>query len=273
MQPPSPRRTRGGAVLVGPSLRARYVPGALIGLPLVSVLLAPFAGAALQQWRRAQLTGGHDSALADLLAPAWVQLLLGAVLLWALFALWALVPMLLTHRVVHLDERAGTLLLRRGLHAIDRADLRDVDHAVGEAERGSIAVIGIRGAGTRGSGPVRTQGAARAQGAVRDRETADGETPVRQWIVPEIGWDSASFDGLRALQAAAGLRPAPSRAELVAENRRVRRAAAHRELADRLGMPWKDEYAHDEAAFQEEFDRVRRVLGGKEPPREGDPRP
>ena len=34
--------------------------------------------------------------------------------------------------------------------------------------------------------------------------TQDPEAPPRQWIVPEVGWDGASFDGLRALQAATG---------------------------------------------------------------------
>ena len=67
---PAPRRTRGGEVLVGPSVRARYLPGALIGLPLVSLLLSPFAGAGLQQWRISRLRGGHDGLLEQLLAPA-----------------------------------------------------------------------------------------------------------------------------------------------------------------------------------------------------------
>ena len=120
-----------------------------------------------------------------------VTVLTGALLLWALFALWAIVPMLVTHRVVHLDEAAGTLTLRKGLRTTDRADLSQVDHAVGEAERGSIALIGLR---------------------ARPRH---GEPEDRQWVVQEIGWDARSFDGLRVLQAAAGLRPAPPRGVLV----------------------------------------------------------
>lgn len=102
---------------------------------------------------------------------------------------------------------------------------------------------------------------------------APEQQEVRQWVVPEIGWDAASFDGLRVLQTAAGFRPAPPREVLVREERRGRVEAAHRELAARLGMPWREEYAHDEDAFQAEFDRVRRVLGGREGPRDGDPRP
>lgn len=243
---PAPRRTRSGEVLVGPSVRARYLPGALIGLPLVSLLLSPFAGAGLQQWRHSRLRAGQDGPLEQLLAPAWTQLLLGALVLWALFALWALVPLLLTRTVVLLDESAGTLRLRKGLRTRDRGQLRQVEYAVGEAVRGSLGLIGVR---------------------------APGQEQARQWVVPEIGWDTASFDGLRTLQAAAGFRPAPPRALLAHEERRVRREAANRELADRLGMPWREEYAHDEAAFQAEFDRVRRVLGGLEDPREGDPRP
>ncbi len=231
---------------MGPSIRSRYLPGALIGLPLVSLLLSPFAGAGLQQWRRSRVLGGHDGALEQLLAPSWVQLLLGALALWVLFALWALVPLLLTRTVVLLDEDAGSLRLRKGLRTRDRARLGEVEYAVGEAVRGSLGLIGVR---------------------------APGQEQVRQWVVPEIGWDPESFDGLRALQAAAGFSPAPPRGELVAEHFRARREATHRELAARLGMPWREEYSHDEAAFRVEFDRVRRVLGGKEDPREGDPRP
>ena len=42
---------------------------------------------------------------------------------------------------------------------------------------------------------------------------------------------------------------------------------ANRELARRVGMPWREEYADDRAAFQRDFDRARRVLGGREPGR------
>lgn len=241
---PAPRRTRSGQVVVGPTVRARYVPAALIGLPLIAVLLSTFAGAALQQWRATRLREGHDGLLEQLLAPAWAQLLLGAIVLWVLFSLWALVPLALTHRVVLFDERAQTLALRRGLRIADRAPLAAVRYVTGDAERGGLALIGL---------------------------AEDGAE--RLWTVPESGWDAAAFDGLRTLQAAAGLRPAPPRAVLVREHRRARRERSHRELAGRLGMPWKEEYGQDEAAFQAEFDRVRRVLGGKEQPREGDPRP
>lgn len=247
---PAPRRTRYGAVVIGPTVRSRYLPGALIGLPLVSVLLSPFAGAGIQQWRHSRLADGHDGRLEQFLAPAGTQLLLGALALWVLFALWALVPLLLTRRVVLFDQEAGTLALRRGLRTVDRAALAHVRYATGDAERGGMGLIGLSGEG----GP-------------------DGEAPERRWVVPESGWDAASFDGLRVLQAAAGMHPAPPRAQVAGENRRARRERKHRELADRLGMPWREEYTHDEAAFQAEFDRVRRVLGGKEPGRDGDPRP
>lgn len=248
---PQPRRTRRGAVIVGPSIGARYRPGALIGLPLISLVLSPFAGAGIQQWLAARTRTGHEGRLEQLLAPAWSQLLIGWLLLWALFALWAIVPMLLTHRVALLEQSTGVLLLRRGPRTVDRAETAEIEYAVGEAERGSIALIGVRAAGER----------------------RRGGQQERRWVIPEIGWDDASFDGLRTLQSAAGLRPAPPRPALVAEARRRRRAELHREYARRLGMPWKEEYARDEEAFQAEFDRIRRVLGGKEPARPGDPRP
>ena len=240
---PAPRRTRSGAVLVGPSIRARYLPGVLIGLPLISLLLSPFAGAGLQQWRRARILDGHRGQLEQMLEPAWTQLLVGALLLWGLFALWAFVPLVFTRRVALLDEQHGALALRKGMRTTDRARTDQVVYAVGEAERGSLALIGIR----------------------------DDAAQERQWLIPEIGWDQASFDGLRMLQTAAGLRAAPPRRVLVDEARRARREQNNRELAQRLGMPWQPDYGHDEGAFQAEFDRVRRVVGGKEPPREGDP--
>lgn len=242
---PSPRRTRDGLVLVGPSLRARYLPGALIGLPMVSLLLAPFAAAGLEQWRDARAAAGAGGPLVTLLEPMAVQMLLGWLLLWALLALWALVPMIATHRVVLLDEAAGTVRLRRGLRAGEPVPVSEVVYAVGEAERGYEALIGI-------GAPDRPE-----------------DQAARQWRVPNIGWDDAGFDGLRALQSAAGLRAAPPRPVLLAESRRLRRAGAHQEMAQRIGMPWREEYAHDDAAFQRDFDHARRVLGGKEPPAGG----
>lgn len=242
---PAPRRSRSGQVLVGPGIRARYLPGVLIGLPLVSLLLSPFAGAGLQQWRRSRLMGGHRGWIEQALQSAWIQLLIGALLLWILFALWAIVPLLFTRTVVLLDEGTGELTLRKGLRTTDRAHVDQVVYAVGEAERGSMALIGIQ----------------------------QGQAEPRQWAIAEIGWDRASFDGLRVLQAAAGLTPAPPRDVLVTEARRARREHNNRELAGRLGMPWQEGYAHDDAAFQAEFDRVRRVLAGKEPRRDGDPEP
>ena len=94
---PAPRRTRSGAVLVGPSIRARYLPGVLIGLPLISLLLSPFAGAGLQQWRRTRILDGNRGPLEQILEPAWTQLLVGALLLWGLFALWALAVSYIPH--------------------------------------------------------------------------------------------------------------------------------------------------------------------------------
>src|SRR5699024_2980770 len=129
-------------------------------------------------------------------------------------------------------------------------------------------------AGTAHRGPGREgRDRIRGGGGRTGAERRRGGQEERRWVIPEIGWDDASFDGLRTLQSAAGLRPAPPRPALVAEARRRRRAELHREYARRLGMPWKEEYARDEEAFQAEFDRIRRVLGGKEPARPGDPRP
>lgn len=278
-----PRRTRDGAVIIGPTLWARARDGLLIGLPLISLVLCTFPGAALQQWRRAQIRAGHDGWLVDLLAPAWMQLLLGFLLLWLLLGACGVLALALTRRVVLLEEDTGRLRLLAGPRVRDRAQLRDVVFAIGEPTPNGMGLIGLRpGAATdpaagEGRHAVDRRGAIDAsQDARTDDESEAGMAPqdeLRRWSLPAVGWDDASFDGLRVLQAAAGLRPAPSRGILLATERRARRTEVNRELASRLGMPWREHYARDESAFQAEFDRVRRVLGGKEPPRDGDPEP
>ncbi|MFC0675278.1 hypothetical protein [Brachybacterium hainanense] len=244
---PAPRRTRDGRVIIGPTVASRYRPGALIGLPLVAAVLAAFPAAGLEQWRAARIAAGDAGRLTELLQPMAVQLVLSWLGLWALLALWALVPLIATHRAALLDEAAGRLALRRGLRVRQDVPLAEVVYAVGEAERGYDALIGI--------------------GA----PTAPDEAAREQWRIPHIGWDDPGFDGLRVLQAAAGLRPSPPRAELIAASRRGRREAAHREMAQRIGMIWRPEYGQDEERFQRDFDHARRVLGGKEPARPGDP--
>src|SRR5699024_11140546 len=138
-------------------------------------------------------------------------LLLGALALWGLLALWALVPLVLTHRVVLFDERTGALTLRRGLRTADRATLAEVRYAIGDAERGGMALIGLE----------------------RDGD-ADGEESGRRWVVPESGWDAAAFDGLRILQSPPGPalpRPAAGRW------RRTGGAAASGAIAGRRPRP------------------------------------
>lgn len=264
---PQPLRVGDGAILIGPSLRSRFLPAATIGLPLVSLLLGTFPATGLQQWRASRVRAGHDGLLEQLLAPWPVQLLLGAMLLWALLAAWMLVPLVLTRRTVLLHEaragRAAELELRRGLRSAGRAPVSDVLYAVGEPERDGMALIGLRRAGAEtGEGDE-----ARAGDEVGE------ELEPLVWTVPFIGWDDASFDGLRVLHEAAGLQVAPPRNVLRAQARSARLRRLDREYARRLGMPWRPEYDSDRAAFQREFDRVRRVLGGREPARPGDPAP
>lgn len=235
--PPEPRRTRGGAVRIGPSVRARYAPGALMGLPIVSLVLSPLGAVVLRSWRDGLPVVERDQGLAALLAHDVIVYPAAFLLAWALLALWALVPMLATTPRVLLDESRGVLSRRRGLRRAEERPLADVVFAVADAERDSIALIGF----------------------ARDEE-------VERWVVPAIGWDDASFDGLRVLQAAAGLRPAPPRPVLALRARRERQAHAHREMAERVALPWRPEYDDDPAAFRRDFDHARRVLGGKEPP-------
>lgn len=245
---PAPRRTRRGEILLGPSLRARYVPAALIGLPLVSAVLSPLGAAGIQQWvaqPRVRRQLGEAGPVLDTLG---VQLLVAFCVLWALLALWALLPLALSRRVVVFDDRGGTLIRRRGLRRLLPArPLGDVVWAVGEADRDAVALIGLLPGGAR----------------------PGDEREAEQWVIPHIGWDDASFDGLRALQDAAELTVAPTRSELAARARRLRRTDAHRVLAERYGICWRPEY-EEPAVFQAELDRVRRVLGGKESPGPGD---
>src|SRR5690625_7376517 len=111
--------------------------------------------------------------------------------------------MLLTHRVALLEQSTGVLLLRRGPRTVDRAETDEIEYALGEAERGSIALIGVRAAGER----------------------RRGGQEERRWVSPELGRDAASSDGPRTLQSAAGLRPAPPRPALGADARRRPTAA------------------------------------------------
>lgn len=243
---PQPRRTRRGEIVIGPSILSRWGPFAGIGLPIIALILAPLGTAGLQQMLL--LDGVRTLAPSWLLASTWLQGAVAYVALWALLALWALVPMALTRRIVLLDDARGTVRRRRGLGRPSPArPVADVVWAVGDADRDASALIGLYPGGP----------------AAAEAERADAED-VEQWSVGHIGWDDAAFDGLRALQAAAGLAAAPPRTVLVARERRERHAAANRELARRIGMPWREEYAEDRAAFQRDFDRARRVLGGKE---------
>lgn len=275
---PAPRRTRSGAVRIGPSILARYRPGALIGLPLVALLLCPLGAAGLQQWRWGTLAEHGPTALTDLLAHDLVVFPIAALLIWALLALWAFVPLVATTPQVVLDERRGVLVRRRGLRPREERPLSSVVWAVGEGERDAIALIGFARPGTGGVDDVSDADAGTGPdaGAVDPvgLESPDvhgdpgepvGSADVERWVVPYIGWDDRSFEGLRVLQTAAGLRPSPPRRELVQEARRQRQVRARREMAERVAMPWRPEYEHDAAAFGRDHDHARRVLGGKEP--------
>jgi hypothetical protein len=219
-------------VIIGPSLGARYVPGALIGLPLVSAVLSPLGAAAVQQWQSTRIQAGATGPMIDLLSLTFVQFVVGWLIFWVLFALWALVPLLAVHQVMLLDADAGTLTLRKGPRTIGRRPLDQVVAAVGDPTRDGMALVAFE----------------------------EGE----DWIIPAIGWDNRSFEGLRELQRECRLPLYAPRRELMIEHRRAMHEAANRQMAERIGMPWREEYAHDEEAFLAEFDHRRRVLGGKE---------
>ncbi|MDO5662908.1 MAG: hypothetical protein Q4G40_09445 [Brachybacterium sp.] len=245
--PPAPRRTRDGRIIVGPSLGARYRPGATMGLPLVSALLSPVGAAGLSQIRGRMIRdadgyrpAGWRGTVVDLLGNTAIQLLAGALLLWALLALWAFVLMALTHTSVTLAEQTRLLHRRRGpFRSPETRAIRDLIAAEGTADRHDVAILSF--------------------------------TAEEAWMVEDIGWDRASFDGLRALQAAAGLTVAPPATVLRQISRHRRLAVIHREMAAQVGMPWRDEYDDDPEAFSAEFDHVRRVLGGLESPRIEEP--
>lgn len=261
---PRPRLTRRGEVIIGPTVWARWRPAALLGLPLIALVLSPLASAGVQEWRRAQLRDHGPTAVTDLLSSSLVQIAVAAVGLWVLLALWALVPMGLTGRPVRVDGERGTLTRGRGLgRRAQRRDLRSVLWALGDPERDAQASIGL--AVTDAIPPVTEPGAIEIDTSGDD----DGTPEPEEWLVPFIGWDDASFDGLRVLQEQAGLMPSPPRPVLLRQARRERRERVHRELAARIDMPWLEEYAQDPALFQRDFDHARRVLAGLEPDTKG----
>lgn len=259
--PPRPRRTRRGEIVVGPSFAARYLPGAVVGLPIIALVLTPLGTAGIQQLLARP--GLSEAPWARAVAASPAEPLLALCAIWILLALWAALPLLLTRRVVLLDVERGTICRRRGLgrRRVEQP-LADVLWAVGEADREAIALIGLHPGGQAGARAEAARLAAAAPDAADPPEPA-----IAQWTVPHIGWDDASFDGLRALQSAAGLVPAAPRPVLLAAARRRRRAAAHREMAARIDMPWDASYEDDPDAFQRDFDHARRVLGGREPRR------
>jgi hypothetical protein len=234
----APRRSRQGHIIVGPTVLARALPGLLAGLPLLALLLGAFPATGIQAWQRRRLRAGHDGPLEQLLEPALVQFLAGALVVWVLIALWALVALSLMRRSAVLDLAQGVVRRRRGLRGGEARPLADVVHAEADPERGGVGVI----------------------------DFADGA----RWIVPEAGWDDRSFAGFLALQEAAGLEVQAPRAELRRQDRRAHRIARDQESAARIDMPWDPAYEEDPGAFLAEFDRRRRVLGGKEEPRPGD---
>lgn len=235
---PAPRRTRTGAVLIGPPLASRYIPGAFLGLPVLALVLSPIGGAGVQQFVHNRVREGARGPLVDLMSTMAAQIVVGGVVMWALFALWALVPLTVVHRTVLFDVDTGELLLRKGPRTVGRRRTDEVTAAYGDPRRQGMGVLEF------------------------------GED--QHWTIPEIGWDREAFDGLRMVQQAAGLPIAPPRAEILAEDSRARHERMNRVSAQRIGMPWREEYATDRDAFRTEFDHRRRVLGGKEDPRPGE---
>ena len=221
---PQPRRTRRGDIVIGPSVLSRLRPGLIWGVPLLALLLGAFAsGVMRRRWEQID-------QLPELLI--WV---LGVVVMGMVIALVAAVALILTHPTVVFDQSAGTLRRRRGL--IRRGPTRqlaDLQYAAGEAERSSFGLLGF----------AQTE-----------------KHPAEQWVIPHLGWDDASFDGLRVLQAAARYPVAPPRPVAARAALAARVEHTDRELAARYEMPWKPEYA-DHDRFLADFDERRRELGG-----------
>lgn len=249
---PAPRRTRRGQIIIGPSVASRWLPLALAGMPLVALVLSPLASAGLEQWRFARLLAHGPDAITDLLDPPLLSLLIAAVAVWILLALWALVPILATYRAVVLDPERRVIAPRtardvlglRTSAARARAErpLGEIRRALADPERQGTGLVEL------------------------DRPDAAGESEEPEtWSIPHLGWDDAGFDGMRALQCAIGQPVAAPRRVLLAQARVLDRARSDREVAERLGMPWREEYARDHAAFRRDLDHARRVLGGKEP--------
>ena len=261
---PAPRRTRSGRGIVGASIGARYRPLALAGLPLLAIPLGMLAAAALRNWG---YTHYWDQPIAVPLTNPWIALPVAYLLTWALLAVWALVPIALTTTVAEVDESRRLIRRRAGLRTTPDRPLESVVWVVGDAERDGYASIGLAPAddvpGAMAAGEIDPADPSPADpGGPPPAGTPEQAVP-EEWHLPHVGWDARSFEGLRALQRAAHLPVAPPFAELRREHVRLRVAQADHAAASRLGMPWRDEYLHDHALFERDFDAARLARRGR----------
>jgi hypothetical protein len=221
--PPGGLPTR-GRVRVGPRPLRRVLPLWLVGGSVVALVLSGFAA---DTWRS---------------VGVGLPLVLGHVVGWAtlMVVLLALAWLVLgreTALVVDLDARTlhrrtpGSLLERGRRETRPLADLRTISE-----DPDGDALLEVR---------------------------ADGEDEPEVWSVPHVGWDDASWDGLRALQAAADLPVAPPLAEARHRVRRAVEIVHQREAAAAVALPWRAEYDDDPEAFRRAYDARRQELAAR----------
>lgn len=219
---------RAGTAEVGPHPLRRVLPLWLVAGTVVALV---FSGFAADTWRSV----GIDLPPLAGYAVGWATLMVALlVLAWLVFGRETPLRVDLDARTMRW-RRPGALL-ERG-HREDRplADLRSVqEHPDGSA------VLEVR---------------------------ADHEDAAAFWEIAHVGWNRSSWDGMRALQLAAGLPVSPPLEEARHRAHRAAEIVHQREAARAVGLDWIPEYDRDPAAFQRDYDARRRELAGRARPR------
>ncbi|WP_058234822.1 hypothetical protein [Devriesea agamarum] len=273
------RRTRQGHVLVGPSFIARVAPALLIGVSTLALLLAPPVSSVWELLRRIGMVEGWvwvPGVLGGPFENPWWQMIAAWIAIWVFFAIIVLLTMGARHRVIVLDPATGCIQLRglirtkfpRGNEEVVSA--QDVICADADARaRGSaIVTLCAPDAHPPYSDPTSVPAPSHREatptpenlprGYLASATVACAMQNSTTWAVPHIGWDDASWNGLRMLQRMAGQPISPARRDILARDLAQLRCWGRYEGARQAGMPWLPEYESDAALFQADFDAWRR---------------
>lgn len=227
------RTDASGRIILGPTVLAHWRPAASMGLPLLAVplstMVAAFApGIRTLSWELSAHLPFWAAQLIEF-AAAWA-------VTWAVTALLALAVLALTNPHARFAPASGTVSLRPGPFARgQRVPLEQILRIDADPRRQGSTDIWYR--------------------------PADAAAEPARITVPFSGWDDASFDGIRALAAAASVGPVPGpRAQEMAALLRASRTRDNRAMARSLGMGWRPEW-QDPSAFEAALDDARRSAG------------